>query len=174
MELTRFLNLYKNKTLSALIIIIALIIASNIYKGQDSRIKSLIRSKEAELKKNEVINKIVRADKIFRSYQDVIKKKDINTAINTITGIAQSRGISITSLKPLKEEAGPVYTRYPFELSVSANSYHNIARFISDIENHKDTYFVDRINIKAADTAGAAYKLGANIVISTVAAKGTE
>ena len=106
MELIKAINVYKNKTLSVLIIVISLIIASNIYKGQTNSIKSLSRQKEVEANKNEAINKIKETDKVLKSYQQILKRKDINTAINTITNIAQDNNIIINSLKPAKEEVG--------------------------------------------------------------------
>jgi Tfp pilus assembly protein PilO len=157
-----------------LIIVISLIIASNIYKGQTNSIKSLSRQKEVEANKNEAINKIKETDKVLKSYQQILKRKDINTAINTITNIAQDNNIIINSLKPAKEEVGPIYIKYPFALSVSADSYHNIARFISKMENHSDIYFTDSLIIKAADMPGAAHRLNASIVISTVELKGVK
>jgi len=174
MEAIKFLNLYKNKTLSALIIIISLIIASSIYKSQAKNIKLLTQNKETETKKNEAIDKIMETDKAFKSYQKVLKKKDINTAINTISNIAQDSNIIINSLKPAKEEVGPVYIKYPFELLVSADSYHNIGRFISKVEAHGDIYFVDSLNIRAADVPNTPHKLTASIVLSTIELRGAK
>lgn len=148
-------------------------IATNIYKGQTNRLKSLAELRDIEIRKNEEISKIKQTERVLQAYQKVLKKKDLNIAINTINNIAQGSNIVINSLKPVKEEAGAVYIRFPFELSVASGSYHNIAKFINKIEGHSDIYFVDRLHIKSAmDSSGAAQKLSASIILSTVESRG--
>lgn len=174
MEVTKFLTLYREKTLSVLIIAVSLIISYNIYKAQTNKFNSLNRAKEEESRKNTAIGKILETQKAFDSYRKVFKKTDINESINTITTIAREFDITVNSIKPGKEIAEQVYIRYPFALAVSANNYHNIARFISKLESCGDVCFVDSFNLKAADTASAARRFTAEITLSTLELRETK
>ncbi len=142
------LNKYKNRILNSAIIIIALIIAGNIYKNQSLKAGQLLEKKEMETKKNAVLGNISRLEKKFSAYKKFVNKKDISAVINTINNIARESGVKINSIKPQPELEEADYIKYPFLLAVNAKDYHSLGGFISKLESSPDIYAVENINIR--------------------------
>lgn len=169
MDLTALVNKHKNKILNIALVLIALIIANNIYKAQANAIAVLKENKDAELKRNALLGEVSLLEKKINLYKDNINKKDPSAVINTIGGIANESGVKIASFKPGKEKAGQFYTTYPFDLVVNADTYHNIGKFIGRLESHPDIYLVELAGIKTEEEQGEVKKgLSANIKVSTV------
>ena len=84
MALTGLVNQYKNSVLNIAVIIIALIIAVNIYKSQARAIAALRESKDTELKKNTVLTSLSLSEKDINNYKEVINKKSISSVINIL------------------------------------------------------------------------------------------
>ncbi len=152
-NLTNRLGRGKTKILNIALIILTVIIAPNVYKSNARSIASLNIRKDTESKKNGVLGEISQSEKMIKFYKNLFNKKDASLVINTINNIARDSNVKIISIKPGAEEQEPVYTRFPFVLTVSADSYHGIGKFISKIENHPDVYFVDAISIKTQEVS---------------------
>ncbi|MFH1397024.1 MAG: type 4a pilus biogenesis protein PilO [Candidatus Omnitrophota bacterium] len=162
----------KSKIFNILIIGLALIIANNIYKSQSGRILALKQQKEVELKKQVVLGDIKRSYSRIAAIKAFINKKEISTVVNSLADIAKECYIQIDSLKPLKEEQFSEYSIYPFELSVSADNFHTLGKFISKLESSSDFYIVRKLDFHLTGRFGAGQnKLTANLVIATVLIK---
>jgi len=175
MRLTDYINKYKNKILNIAIVILALIIANNIYKSQNRTLESLKENKDIEMKKNTVLGDIDRLEGRINSYKNLFNKKDVSLIMNTIRGLAKDTNIKIISLRPQKEKDYPVYIKYSFDLVMNARDYHQIGKFISKIEGSPDIYMIDNINIRPlteSQTAQQTYKLTVELTLSTVFFKG--
>jgi len=44
-----------------------------------------------------------------------------------------------------------LYIKYPFTLVIGSDSYHDIGKFISSIENNPSIFFIDAMSIKAQE-----------------------
>lgn len=141
----------KNKILNIGLIILTVIIASNMYRNKAKDVQLLNAKKDTELKKNSALEQIKQLEKSIESYKNIFNKKDASLIINTINNIARDSNVKIISIKPSNERKESVYTSYPFLLTVSADNYHCIGKFISGIESHPDIYFVDAITITIED-----------------------
>lgn len=160
---------YKNKIIHAIIIISAIILASNLYKSQTRDIPSLKTKKELEIKKIRVLGDINELTKIINFYKDLINKKDVSSVINTFNSIANSSDINIVTVRPIREQVYPLYIKYPFELIVRTAHYDNLGRFISKLENNPDIYIIDSIRIRGTNVRGQdLVELTANLKLSTV------
>ncbi len=159
MNLNDVLN-YKNKIINTAIIILAIIIASNLYKSQTRSIGSLKEKKELEIKKIGVLGEMHKLTKLIEIYKGLVNKKDISTVINMLNHIAKESDINIITVKPVKEQISSLYIKYPFELSVNTAHYDNIGKFISKLENSPDIYIIDSAQIRST---GA--KKGINLVM---------
>jgi Tfp pilus assembly protein PilO len=148
MELTALVNKHKNKIVNIAIIILAIIISANIYKKQADGIETLKTKKGIEKKNNDVIKDINQLVEKINSYEKLFTKKDASLVINTITGIAKQSGIKIVSMRPDSEQAYPNYVKLPFGLTVSADNYHAIGKFISKLEGYQDVYIIDSAGIR--------------------------
>lgn len=143
----------KGKILNIILVIATLIIAPNIYRSKSRGVESLNARKETETKKNQALSRISQLEKKIKLYEERLSKKDASLVMNTINSLARDANIKIISIKPGGEEKEEFYTKYPFVLAVSADSYHAVGKFISRIENHSDLHFVDYINIRIQDTS---------------------
>jgi len=146
-------NINKDKIINIIIILIALFIIFKIYKSQINNTKSLEEKRDAEIKKNTVLNDIGKSEGMLNAYNKGLSKKDLSSVINIINNIAQVSGIEINSLKPLRQEDYPVYVKYPFELKFNTHSYHPIGKFISNLENHPALFFVNSLSVKQLSEA---------------------
>ncbi len=154
MDLNALINQHKNKILNIAIVIIALIIANNIYKAQANAVALLRENKDVELKKNALLGDVKASEDKMNTYKDAINKKDASSVINTIGDIANESGVKITSLRPGEEKASQFYTTYPFDLVVNAETYHDIGKFISRLESHPDIYMVELADIRTEEEQG--------------------
>ncbi len=171
----------KKRVLSIGIIIVTLIIALIIYSAQTQQIESLQSKKDAELKKNDVLEEISRVEKTIKLYRNVLSKKEASSVINTVSNIARDSNVRVISVNPGNEENQPLYIKTPFILVISADNYHAIGKFISKIENQSDIYFVDAISIRSQEesqtpdkelTQKQTNKLIVNLILSIIAFKG--
>jgi len=139
---------YKNQVLNIGIIILAILIAANIYKKQDKAISLLNAQKELEVMKNTEFNNIGSLEKKNNAFKNYLVKKDPGLIINTISSFANELGIKILSIKPESAIKFEQYSKWPFEIAFIASSYHDLGRFISKIENSKDLLVIDNISVK--------------------------
>lgn len=143
-------NKILNITINITIILITLLIAINIFKSQLRNLRFLAERNNEEIKKNEVLNSINRLEKKVNSYKNIFAegRKDVSSALNTISNIANKSAVKIISIKPNRDQDYPQYIKYAFDLVFGANDYHAIGQFIGNLENYSDIYFVDKFNLK--------------------------
>lgn len=158
----------KNILLSVAIIAVACFIAFNfIYKNQQQQLQGLMAQKDAELKKNAVLENIVRLEKNIDNYRNVLPQKDVSETLNTINTLARDAGVKIVSMKPLPaDQTSTAYAKTSFDVALSASSYHALGRFISSLESNQDVYILEFVDIASQEPGK---ELTANIKVSTIA-----
>jgi len=166
MELIALANKNKNKLLNLAVIIIAFMIASNIYKQQTREIESLKSKSNTETKKNTVIENISKLEKSIGTYKNLLAKKDAGSVINTVSNIAKESGVKIVSVKPIAEQKHTDYIKFPLNLVLSVPNYHTLGSFISKIESYQDVYVVESIEISFQEQAKA---LAVSLIINSIA-----
>jgi len=159
------INNIREKFVNIAVFMICLIVSFNIYKNQSEMAKFLKANKETETIRSEVLNKLAISEKKINFYKNLFNKRDSSVTINTINTIVKESGISIISIKPGTENIYSAYIRYPFTLAVNAENYHAIGKFISKIESHPDTYFIDKLSIERNEETG---RISFDMVLSTV------
>ena len=145
------------KVINIVIIIIALIVAFNIFKAHDQAIKGLQLQKENEIKKNEALGLLGRLDKRLKAYKDFLPKKDRSAFTAEVYAIAKELNVKILSLKPQEQdEVYQAYTKNSFNLSINTRDYEALGKFISRLENAGNVYMVDLLEIAPyTDLSGA-------------------
>ncbi len=164
------LKLNKNNILNIGIIVLALIFANNIYKGQRQIAESLRQKGNLELKKNEALGNISHLEKMMNSYKRFFNK-DRSLIINTINNIARESDARIISIKPQKEINFPMYVQYPFDLVIGVNSYHSLGGFFSKLESYSEVFIVDSVQIRLATEVlkeGQESKFNVNLRVSAI------
>lgn len=163
----------KEKILSIAIFIFALLIAASIYISQSKSLRLLNTRKDMQIKKNEVLSGIGQSERKLKFYRSLLNEKDAPSMTNTIRNIAKESAVQIISIEPGQEEKQSVYTKHPFILTIHADSYHAIGKFISKIEGYSDVYIVEAINIRPlGETAARANKLVVNLTLNIIAFTG--
>ncbi|MDI6605997.1 MAG: type 4a pilus biogenesis protein PilO [Candidatus Omnitrophota bacterium] len=170
-EAPELINKYKKSLLNIAVILGALLIAFRIYMGQDKEITGLKQQKENEVKKNIVLEDIEKLEKKLNSYKKFLNKKDILESIRKLSNIAKSSSVNIISLIPQEVKETPDYTLYPFNLSILAQNYHTLAKFINKLEKDDDVYMIDLLSITpqgSGDEKEGPAELKAQMQLSTI------
>ena len=173
----------RKRVLSIGIILFTLSITLIIYRMQTKQIESLYVNKDTELKKNDVLNEISRAEKAIKLYKNLLSQREASSVMNTLSDIARGSNVRLISIKPAREENQPLYIRTPFILVIGADNYHAIGKFISKFENQSDIYFIDTISIRSqeesrtpaqelTEVSKPTNKLIVNLIFSIIAFKG--
>lgn len=162
----------KNKILNFGVIILALVIALQLYKTTNERISLLIQQQDNEREKNKVVEEISLLEKKADVYKKVFVKKDLASIVDVISGIAKDTSVKIVSIKPHAEETLDNYVNSSFLITLNVASYHALGNFIRKIENHTDIYLVSVININSTanntDVAGTGVDLEVSLKINTI------
>ncbi len=161
----------KNKVINIVIVLVAVVIAFKIYGKQQVEIANLKSTAELEAKKNGVLAEIGLLEKKLGSLKKTINSKDVSLVMNSVGAIAKDNGVKVVSFKPQSEKDFPVYTKYSFDLVVSASTYHKIGKFISVLESSPEIYMVESISIINSAVEGENAKIDVQLMLSTVLMK---
>lgn len=161
---------YKDKLISAAIITAALVIAFNIYQGNQASLKSLEAQISEEEKKNVEIEKIIRMDRKIASYKKLLLRRDASLVISDISEIAKQAKARVLTVRPEREESGPDYVKDIFEVAVNTDTYDDLAKFINAIETSNNIYAIEGIDI-SHQPRGEKVELAVSLRISSVSAK---
>jgi len=149
MEGTDFVSKYKSKVFNIGVIVLALIVGLNLYQAQQRAIEILNAKRENEIKKNGVLTQISSQEKLIAQIAKVVNaKKEVSGLSDKLVVMAKENNVKIISIKPQAEKDFPLYVKYPFDLTLSAN-YHRISRFISRLESAPEIFMVESLNMKA-------------------------
>lgn len=161
------LGKYKSNIANLAVIIIFVVISINVYKNQTKNTASLNERKDTETKKNKVMEEIVQLQKNIDDLTNLVNSKDIYATINNLNNMAREFSVKISAIKPITEQDFILYTKYPFELTVEADNYHQIGKFISKIESNPNIYIVESLSMhpQADNQPGV---VTASLKISTV------
>lgn len=151
---------YKSNILNTIIVLVAVFISYNIYKGNANSLDTLRSNIETELKNNEVLKEVVGLEKKFNAYKSLVNKKEISSILTTLNALAGDSGVRILSIRPLPGQKLPEYQSYSYSLSLQAGAYRDIGRFISGVESHSDIYNVDSMGISSGTGVGQGLSIG--------------
>ncbi|MFA5093445.1 MAG: type 4a pilus biogenesis protein PilO [Candidatus Omnitrophota bacterium] len=170
MEILDLFEKNKNKILNFGVLAVAFFIAWQIWQGADQKVAVLNQQKADELNKNTAMVEIAGFEKKIDGYKKIFTKKDVGSVMDTISSIAKNCLVKIVSIKPGEEKVYSDYIKSSFMVSISAPGYHALGNFISQIENFKDIYIVDEVNV-TSNTNQAVENLNVNLKISTISYK---
>ena len=131
------------------VIILSFIIASKIYKHQETEINLLQQKKGEAEKRNQLLGNISQFEKRTLAYRALFAKTDTGMTIDTFSKIAKDTGVKIMGVRPMPEQKLAGYAKTPFDLVLSAPSFHALGKFISKIESYKEVYMVDILDIRS-------------------------
>lgn len=164
------LDKYKSNIANLATIIILVVISINVYKTQSRNLAALNERREVEAKKNKVLENISQLQKKIDGLVAFVNNKDLYATINDLNNIARECSVKISSVKPAGQEDSPLYTKFPFELMIEAENYHNIGKFIGKIESSPNIYRVESLTLHPPqDTQGGKpQKIVASLRMNTI------
>ena len=142
----------KNKIMNVGVILLAIFAALYLYSMQSQQLVSLEENKNEEVKKSEVIESLSRVEKRISSYKQAFNKKDLGSVISAMTDIAKDTRVKLVSVKPGTDQQFSEYVKTSFLIVVRVADYHALGQFITKVENYKDLFLVEDVNITAANT----------------------
>lgn len=163
LDINAILKKVKDNFISVLIIAICSMIAFKTYNKNCAALEQLKQVDEQEQKKNGVLQEISAMEKSFQGLREKINNKEITSSIYVLSTLAKNADVKIGSIKPMDQQQLEVFTRFPFELSVSAKDYHKLGRFVSILENAQEFYTVELLEITGNDE-----QVTAHLVVSTL------
>ena len=162
-----------NQIISLSILIIAGLIAINIYQKQNKKIDQINQAQEEQRKKNELLLNIRDLRGRFEVYEQSFQAKDNREIMNTITNIATDSGVKITSIKPVKGSSADMrkkemYNKASFNLSIQVDGYHTLGEFISRLENNPMQFIIELLRMSSAgiEPSSMSGELKAELTIS--------
>jgi len=161
-----FFSKNKNKIINAGVILLAIFIALYLYGMQNQQLDSLVENKNEEIKKSEVIESLNRVEKRIDSYKQTFNRKDLGSVIGAMTDIAKDTRVKVISVKPGAEQQYAEYIRTSFLIVVRVADYHALGLFISKVENYKDLFLVEDVNITTVSNNQADKKAEKDLDIS--------
>ncbi|MCX5707177.1 MAG: type 4a pilus biogenesis protein PilO [Candidatus Omnitrophica bacterium] len=170
MDLTGLFNKHKNKVMNIGIIIIALIVATNLYKKQLANTELLKVKISEEEKKNQILENIGQLDNKINSYRKLLVKREVSLVMSDISNLAKDTGVKIISIKPGEEEHLANYDKSIFDLTITVPNYDMLGGFINKVETYQNVYLVESTAIKGYSENNSDNKeLTVNLRISSVA-----
>ncbi|RJP28220.1 MAG: hypothetical protein C4533_07025 [Candidatus Omnitrophota bacterium] len=133
----------KNNLINIAVVLLAFVIAFNIYKSQSRSLSLLRQNIEDEKRKNSVSEEVILLKKEVLNYNNFFKQNDLSKIINIIAGIAKETNVQILSMKPeesVKAEQD-LYYEYRFDVKLSCKSFHDLGRFVNRLEDMPDDIY---------------------------------
>lgn len=166
------LSAVQKNVVNLVVLAICLIAAFKIYGQQKLLVDGIKVEIETENQKNTVLGMISQSEKRLKDLRRSVNIKDDGAIINTLNSIAGEYGVKIIVIKPVSMSEMKGYTKHPYSLNVSADTYHTIGKFIGALENHPFMFNVDNLHITPDEaSASKKYKLQATFEVSTILIK---
>ena len=170
---TELLEKYKQHIINLLVVFVFVFIAVQVYKDQAQKINAFTKQKQDQETKNDLLDQIKQQEGRSQDIVTLINNKDVAMTMSVLSGLAKQAGVNITSLRPEAQQGFQFYTKYIYQLSVEAPSYHAVARFISLLENHQNIYIVEQTtwHPEMDQAEGTLLKVIGTLRVSTVLAQ---
>lgn len=165
-------NKIKENIITVIILAVAFIVAVNVAKSKQKLLVQLQAKQAEELKKNKKIDDILVWEKKIDSLSKVVNVKSIESeqVLGMLRKLAERAQVKIAlfNAKGTVPVPGTGFTRFSFEMTLSAANYHLIARFVDSIEHSPHIFFVETLAISGSRVQKKEEGISATMTISTV------
>ena len=138
----------KNMIINIAVVMVAAIIAVNIYGAQAKRANELRAQRDIEQKKNEILVQINQVHSQLLSYNNLFLD-NAEGMMNEVNELARAANIEIISMHPSTIEKQPMWIRHPLQLQVVAPDFHALGSFISKLESQPQIYLVSDVIMRS-------------------------
>ena len=169
------LNKHKFRAFNLILLLVFLLIALRIYNVASKERGSLKGKKEEEIKRNQVLKEIRDSEISLGAYKRLSGQQDASLFLSKLNNLAKDSSVNLISIRPQGENEGPVYSKYSFSLNLTVKDYHQLAKFVSKIENALELFVMDSIVFTASPQAKeGGDNLKAELWVSAIFFKGRE
>jgi hypothetical protein len=145
------LSAHKNKLLNAAIVLLAVILAVYVNRGQSAKLEALQAKVASELQKNGVIRELALLQQDTGAYAAYFSPDDPGPIMTNFDSLTEGLNTEIVSVRPQKAQKEQGLSTIAFELNVRCKDYYSLSKFISAIENYQKVYVVDELVITPAE-----------------------
>jgi hypothetical protein len=176
-EILRIKKSNLDQIINIAFLVIAVLVAINIHQKQNKKFAQIFQIRDVENERNEILLRIGNLNKRIGLYKETLKPMEQREIINTITNLAQATDTKIISLKPqekaTREKKSKIYNQAFFRLDIQADGYHQLAKFISRLENNPILFIIESFQVKGvlptrAELTVRPEKMQADLIISAL------
>jgi len=162
----------KNKLVTLVVIIVTLIVFYKLYQNQNEQMDKIKELKRIEIKKISVLKNMQVTYQGLEAYKNLLTKVLEESVVSSLSDFARNIGMQVESFKPEARKANVDYVEFPFSLTVKAKGYHDLAKFVSKIENYAQVFVITNADISSDDAAGG--EITARLSLSNIVFQGNE
>jgi Tfp pilus assembly protein PilO len=140
----------KEYLVTVVIFIIAFNIATKLYKSQNNRLNSIKEEISVKEKEIEYLNGIKAQQGQIEKLKENFKQIELSDLVNRVTETANQFGLKILTVDEQKKTDSNLFIVLSFRISLEGK-YHDIGRFLSEIENFEEFTKVDNITLSPRD-----------------------
>ena len=167
LDTVAIVNKVKENLIGFIILVVALNLAIKVAVMKEKALSQLNAQKETEIKKSQKLADILALEKQMASLRQVVNAKQVERSIDTLGTFAKDAQVKIVLIKPQEKISGGGFTRFGYELTLSAANYHQLGKFIDLIEHSPDIFVVENLLIsgpRGKQDAG----ISATMTLSTI------
>jgi len=172
MNLENIIEKVKSKLATLIIIVITLVVLYNLYQNQNAQIDKYKEMQNIEIKKKSVLKNIQITQQELGAYKKLLTKVLEDTVISSLSEFAKSVNVEVASFKPEQKKTNKDYIEFPFTLLAKAKTYHDLAKFVSKIENYTQVLVITNADITSLDSRGS--EITARLSLSNIVLLGNE
>ena len=161
----------KDKLIFLVILILALLAASRIYKIQKDKTAALKKEIVVQEQRIGLAEELAGLDKEISQDAGPYLKKGAVWNTRSFHEFASQAGVKVVSVTPAKERSSDFSSAALFDLALKG-SYHNLAKFISILESRENMPQIESISLKSTDSPAEPNTLSLTITVSITYIKG--
>ena len=161
----------KDKLIFLVILILALLTASRIYKIQKDKTAALKEEIAIQEQRIALALELAGLDKKISQDAGPYLKKEPAWNARSFHEFASKAEVKVVSVSPAQEQNSDFSSAALFDLALKG-SYHNLAKFISILESRENMPQIESISLKSTDSPAEPNTLSLTITVSITYIKG--
>ena len=161
----------KDKLIFLVILILALLTASRIYKIQKDKTAALKEEIAVQEQRIALALELAGLDKKISQDAGPYLKKEPAWNARSFHEFASKAEVKVVSVSPAQEQNSDFSSAALFELALKG-SYHNLAKFISVLESQKDILQIESLSLKSIDNPAEPNILSLTMTVGITYIKG--
>ncbi len=155
MNMEAIVEKIKNRLVALVMIVVTIVVIYKLYQNQNEQIEKINKLREIEIKKIAVLKDMQTTKQWLEAYKNLLTKVLEERVVSALSEFAKSVNMQVESFKPEIKKVNADYVEFPFTLTVKAKGYHDLAKFVSKIENYAQVLVITNADIASTDDRGS-------------------